>query len=91
MYARDVNARDYFRTFMMPGVLHCAGGNGPDSVDWPSVIADWVENGQPPERVIARKVVKGTLSRARPLCPYPQKAVYSGTGSTDDEKNFVCR
>ena len=29
--ARDPNARDYFRMFMMPGVLHCAGGPGPDA------------------------------------------------------------
>ena len=91
VYARDAGARDYLRTFMMPGVLHCGGGNGPDSVDWPSLIAGWVENGQPPERVIARKVANGAPSRTRPLCPYPQKAVYNGTGSTDDEKNFVCR
>lgn len=91
VHARDASAREYFRTFMLPGVLHCAGGNGPDSVDWPSAIVNWVENGQAPERVIARKVANGALSRSRPLCPYPQKAVYNGTGSTDDEKNFVCR
>ena len=26
----------------------------------------------------------------RPLCPYPQVAKYTGTGSTDDAQNFVC-
>jgi feruloyl esterase len=91
VYARDANARDYFRTFMLPGVLHCAGGSGPDSADWTAAITDWVENGRAPERVVARKMVNGVVSRSRPLCPYPQKAVYTGTGSTDDEKNFVCR
>ena len=35
--ARDPKARDYMRMFMMPGVLHCAGGPGPDTVDWASV------------------------------------------------------
>ena len=40
---------------------------------------------------------KGALSllpepaRNRPVCPYPQHAVYKGTGSTDLEENFVCR
>lgn len=91
VHARDANARDYFRSFLMPGVLHCAGGNGPDTVDWTAAIADWVEQGRAPERVIASKALNGAVSRTRPLCPYPQKAVYSGTGSTDDEKNFVCR
>jgi feruloyl esterase len=26
----------------------------------------------------------------RPLCPFPQVAKYTGNGSTDDAKNFVC-
>jgi tannase/feruloyl esterase len=91
VYARDPKAADYFRTFMLPGVLHCTGGAGPDSVDWPAAIVDWVENAKAPERVIARKVVNGAPVRSRPLCPYPQKAEYQGTGSTDEEGNFVCR
>jgi len=91
VYTKDSGAADYFRTFMLPGVLHCAGGNGPDTVDWPSVLADWVEKGRAPDRVVAKKMVNGVPTRSRPLCPYPQKAVYSGSGSTDDEQNFVCR
>jgi feruloyl esterase len=31
------------------------------------------------------------VDRTRPLCPYPQVAVYKGTGGTDDAANFVCR
>jgi hypothetical protein len=91
VHAKDAGARDYFRTFLLPGVLHCNGGPGPDNVDWPAVIAEWVENGKAPDRVVARKIVNGESTRTRPLCPYPQKAVYSGTGSTDDANNFVCR
>ena len=88
---RDPAAADYFRTFMMPGVLHCAGGPGPDVVDWPAAISDWVENGKAPARVVARKVANGATTRTRPLCSYPQKAEYKGSGSTDDEANFVCK
>jgi feruloyl esterase len=90
--AHDPGARDYVRMFMMPGVLHCAGGPGPDHADWAAVIDGWVEKGQAPERVIARKVAAGgAVSRTRPLCAYPQRAVYNGSGSADDEKNFTCR
>jgi hypothetical protein len=90
--ARDPNARDYFRMFMLPGVLHCGGGPGPDTADWASVIDTWVEKGQAPDRVIARKVAAGgAVSRTRPLCVYPQRAVYSGSGSTDAAESFVCR
>ena len=28
--------------------------------------------------------------RTRPLCPYPEVARYSGTGSIDDTANFMC-
>src|SRR4029450_4843542 len=31
--SRDASVRDYFRLFMMPGVLHCVGGPGPDTLD----------------------------------------------------------
>jgi len=91
VYARDAKAGDYFRTFLLPGVLHCGGGAGPDNVDWPSLIAAWVENGQAPQRVVAKKMANGAVTRSRPLCAYPQKAEYKGSGSTDDEANFVCK
>jgi feruloyl esterase len=89
--ARDQKAGDYFRMFLMPGVLHCAGGPGPDTVDWAAVIDQWVDKGKAPERVLAEKKVAGAVTRSRPLCPYPQRAVYTGSGSTDDAANFVCR
>ena len=38
----------------------------------------------------ARARPDGT-TRTRPLCPYPQHAVWKGTGTTDDAANFVCR
>jgi hypothetical protein len=93
--ARDPKAADYFRMFMMPGVLHCAGGPGPDTVDWAAAIDEWVEKGKAPDRLIAQKRSgvgpAATVARSRPLCPYPQRAVYSGSGSTDDAANFTCR
>ncbi len=89
--ARDPAVRDYLRLFLAPGVLHCAGGPGPDRADWPKVITDWVEKGTVPQSVIAAKVVDGKTVRTRPLCPYPQRAVYKGNGSTDDASHFECR
>lgn len=89
--ARDANVRDYARLFMMPGVLHCAGGPGPDNADWASAIVDWVENGKAPERIVAAKMSEGVATRTRPLCPYPQHSTYKGSGSTDDAANFTCR
>ena len=91
VHARDPQAPGYMKTFLLPGVLHCNGGVGPDSVDRTDAISDWVERGLAPVRLVARKVVNGAVTRSRPLCPYPQKAVFTGSGSSDDEANFACR
>ena len=77
--------------FMMPGVYHCAGGPGPDNFDRMGAIAAWVERGHKPARLTASRVSTGVVDRTRPLCPYPQVAVYSGIGSTNDAANFSCQ
>lgn len=77
------------RLFMAPGMGHCTGGDGPFVFDVISSIDKWVETGTAPERIIASNPPMAP-ARTRPLCPYPQEVVYSGTGSTDDEKNFKC-
>ena len=46
--------------------------------------------GVAPERVIASKNEGGKAVRTRPLCAYPLRAVYSGSGSIDEEKSFTC-
>jgi hypothetical protein len=90
--AADPQAPDFARLFLMPGVLHCVGGSGPDSVEWIDAIAAWTEKGTAPDRLIASKRgADGAPTRTRPLCPHPQRAVYNGTGSTDDEANFTCK
>ena len=88
---RDPKADAYVRMFLLPGVLHCAGGPGPDRVDWAAAIDGWVESGKAPDRVIAQKGAAPAVTRSRPVCPYPQHAVYSGTGSTDEAENFACK
>lgn len=80
---------EWYRTFFLPGVYHCAGGPGPDQVDWLSSIRQWVENGQAPQQVIATKTdSSGAVTLRRPVYPYPLEAVYNGTGSTNDPANF---
>jgi feruloyl esterase len=89
--AGDPAARDFARLYMLPGVLHCAGGPGPDRVDWVEAIRAWVEEGSAPERLLASKLDQdGDPTMTRPLCPYPQVAVYDGTGDPNDEESFAC-
>jgi feruloyl esterase len=85
-----VQGADQIRLFMAPGVHHCAGGEGAWQADYLSVIDEWVERGNPPERLIAGRPLEGGGIRSRPLCPYPQVATYTGAGSSDDARSFVC-
>jgi feruloyl esterase len=78
------------RLFMIPGMGHCAGGDGPFVFDPVSTIDQWVATKHAPERIVVSNP-PGAPARTRPLCPWPQQAVYSGAGSTDDEKNFECK
>ena len=96
---------DYFRLFMVPGMAHCARGPGATAFGNPgaeSPICDaqhdlvealdrWVEQGVAPERIIASRLDGSRVTRTRALCPYPRRAVYAGTGSTDDASSFACR
>jgi feruloyl esterase len=81
---------DSYRLFMAPGMNHCGGGEGPNNFDVIGAMARWVENGKAPDSIVASRH-EGNASRTRPLCPYPQVAVYKGAGSTDDAANFTCR
>jgi hypothetical protein len=81
--------RRFYRLFRAPGVAHCAGGAGPQPQDLFGALVDWVENGAAPERILGRTTIGG-VPRTRPLCPYPQTAMYRGTGNTDDAANFTC-
>jgi hypothetical protein len=77
----------FFRLFRGPGVAHCAGGVGPQPQGLFDALVNWVENKLPPETILARISATGAT---RPLCPYPQTAIYRGSGSTDDAANFFC-
>jgi feruloyl esterase len=82
---------NWIRLFMVPGMGHCVGGEGPDTFDKISLIERWVEKGKAPARVIAAHSTEGKVDRTRPLCPYAQVARYIGTGSIDEASNFTCR
>jgi hypothetical protein len=69
----------FYRLFRVPGAGHCGVPNAL------STLVNWVENGVAPEQIIQQSGM-----RTRPMCPYPQKAIYKGSGSTDDAANFSC-
>lgn len=83
-------ASRFARTFLVPGMNHCAGGPATDAFDGLAAIVAWVEEGRAPERIVARgtAVLPGI---ERPLCPYPKIARYKGSGDTASAASFDCR
>ena len=83
-------SEDSIALFLLPGVLHCGGGPGPDTFDRMAAISKWVEQGKKPARIIASHLTDGKVDRTRPLCPFGQVAKYAGLGNTNDAANFSC-
>ena len=83
------DAASFARTFLVPGMTHCAGGPATDDFDGLAAIVRWVEQGQAPERVEARGSA-ALPGITRPLCPFPQQARYTG-GDEKQSGSFACR
>jgi feruloyl esterase len=78
------------RLFMVPGMGHCGGGDGPNEFDMLAALEQWREHGRAPSEILASQRSEGRVIRTRPLCPYPQIAKYKGSGSVDRAENFAC-
>ena len=103
-YQTPRNATDFaavqtfYRLFRAPSVGHCGGvGNGLGNGAWPQkgddfqALVDWVEKGNAPTQIMgAFPPAPATPTLERPLCPYPQTALYNGTGDVTDPKSFQC-
>jgi feruloyl esterase len=85
---KDAGLSSFVRLYLLPGVLHCGGGTGPDNADWVALIRDWVEHDKAPDRIVLSKMQDGKVTMTRPVFPYPASAVYTGKGDTNLEQNF---
>jgi feruloyl esterase len=76
-------------------------GDPDPTVNINAAVQAWREKGREPEAIIATRYdkqltalfapEKATALRTRPLCPYPQRAVWDGKGSSDNAANFNCK
>lgn len=98
------DAQQFHRLYMVPGLGHCGGvgsvsgsaGPGADANRVPlpapnqffDALVGWVENGTAPDRVVLQSA---DASVSQPVCPYPRKATYSGSGSITAEASYTCQ
>ncbi len=86
----DEDIADHFKLYLLPGVLHCGGGPGPDQAEWLNLIHGWVEEGKAPHKVIVTKRDQdGNVLMTRPVFPYPSVAKYDGSGDPAVESSFM--
>jgi feruloyl esterase len=83
------STEDFFRLFLIPGVHHCGGGPGLTDFDALSLLENWVEKGQAPDVLIARRLANGAVERSRPIYPYPVLARYAGAGDPKQAASFM--
>jgi feruloyl esterase len=67
---------DFYRLYLVPGMLHCGGGPGPGNVDWLATLDRWVGEKAPPGELTAT----GNGGASQTLCPYPGVARSDGKG-----------
>jgi len=87
--------QDFFRLFMVPGMDHCGIQEGPGitqhGFDPLTALEQWVEQGEAPTRLLTTKTDStGAVQWTRPVCPYPQRAVYDSEGDPDAASSFEC-
>lgn len=86
--------KSFWKLYLVPGAGHCGGGIGAYPTTGFQAMVDWVEKGIEPKGLIGTRNPNTDVNypekRTRPICPYPEVARYSGTGSIEDAANFVC-
>jgi feruloyl esterase len=96
--------KNFAKLYPVPGMGHCSGGPSTDQFDLLTPLVKWVERGEEPQAILAASRSKDNAggansdvpddwspARTRPLCPYPQVAIYKGKGSIEQASSFSCR
>lgn len=79
----------FARLFLMPGVSHCGGGQGPSSLDALTAVISWVERGTAPDSLLTSQApTAANPVQSLPVYPYPLMATYNGTGSVDVASSY---
>ena len=51
--AKTGGVKDFYRLYMVPGMLHCGGGDAPTTVNWQAALEAWVEKAVAPVDLVA--------------------------------------
>lgn len=89
--ASGAKAPHQVRFYTVPGMDHCAGGEGASAVDWLGALESWDQKPASSQPLLGRHPASGdNRTFTRPVCAYPQVARYNGSGNVDDAGNWSC-
>ena len=96
----------FYRLFLVPGLGHCSGGDGPWSFgqngqaplqadaehDTLTALELWVEQGVKPQRFIGSRIdaKDSKVDLTRPICAFPRTARWDGRGDVANAASFAC-
>ena len=80
--------KDFARLFVVPGDGMCPGN--PATFDVLGALQKWREQGIAPDQIKMNYRDGKRIYKTRPVCPYPQVAIYKGSGDINDAANFSC-
>jgi len=79
---------DFFRLFMVPDHYGCPGN--PRTFNVLEAVQKWREQGIAPDQVEASYGSSDQVYKTRPVCAYPNVAIYKGEGDVNRAENFYC-
>ena len=91
---------EFNRLYMIPGMGHCAGvgsvgpNANPNTVPLPApgqffnALMSWVEGGNAPRTLLLKSA---DSSVSLPICSYPKKATYQGSGPITVASSYRCK
>ena len=94
--------KDHVALYLVPGMSHCAGGEGASAIDWIGALEAFDRGGHPPSSIAASHPATPapglpgapapppSKAFTRPVCPYPQLAKYKGQGDETDAASWQC-
>ncbi|MDQ0578667.1 tannase/feruloyl esterase family alpha/beta hydrolase [Streptomyces rishiriensis] len=80
----------FARLFLLPGVAHCGGGQGPDKLDALTAVVAWVTKGEAPDSLLTTAVdTSGKTTATRPAYPFPYIAGNTTGGPADEASSYT--
>jgi feruloyl esterase len=85
----EKETKEFFRLYMVPDCSMCPGGDA-GTFDALTALQKWREEGITPNHIQANYRNNNTAYKSRPVCSYPEVAIYRGEGNINRAENFTC-